>query len=234
MAPISFGIAPEPPFVLFRKQLRNFTLDALYGKKFILTSRLKEWFLERGADSSPAPINRLLHYAYRARLKQSPDIPISAERIAIDSLLIFSILLEIDHGDLIDRFQEHSKVDSKLPFNKAELELWLHENKIPSSSSEEQESLARRFYDIQWKYSLKPFQLGDGKAHPPQCILPICQRKEINKKGATAHLWEIEVPEEFVGETLRGRVENSRYLSEHNNGWVGATHFTYTVQDVSD
>ena len=222
MAPTSSGKATESPFDDFRKQLRACTLDALHGKQFVLISRLKEWFSSRTTPSSSTQLQKLLWKVYHEHLKISPGLPINEDSISRDSLLIFSILLDVDHGDLIQKFRKHSWVDSKLPFHKPELVLWLHDHEIPTRKREDQESLAERFLSTQWKYSVLPFQLGDEKTHPQQCILPICQRQTINKKGATADLWEIEVPEEFVGDTLRESVQNSKYASQKGYGTVSA------------
>jgi hypothetical protein len=52
-------------------------------------------------------------------------------------------------------------------------------------------------------------------------VIPICRKEKINNKGGTAPLWQIEVPEEFVGPRLRDVIPSARFFDLNDNGgWV--------------
>ena len=204
----------------FTNKLREYTTKGVCGRPFVFVERLIQWLKsDGGAGGSQA--SRLLAAAYP---KADPTfLPITTEQLcdrAEGCLLIFSILLQLDWGDLIDEFWRREKVDKNLPIDLNWLRNTFKELRLPKFDADE---LAFRFDYFQWKYCPARFDLNKGWTFIPKRIIPICRRVEINQKGGTAQLWEIEVPEEFVGKKLREVVKESRYDHEGGNGPVSQT-----------
>ena len=207
MAPTTAQSHPTIPD--FGGALESCTLKSYDGRRFILVSKLKKWLNSPLQDSTATHIQILLRSAYEKQFA-----PVTTNDICSDFLLVFSILLEIGQGHLIEAFLNHSLNDHKLPFNITSLKQTLEAERAQNGDTAIKREVLEAFDGVQWKYCAPSFQLEAKQVHPPQCILPICRRKTINEKGGTAHLWEIEVPEEFVGKSLREKVENSGYEGE--------------------
>mgnify|MGYP001581328653 FL=1 len=80
--------------------------------------------------------------------------------------------------------------------------------KISMSNADE---LVDGFDKLQWKFCPAIFEMGMGREFQENEILPFCKKEKINEKGATAELWQIEIPEEFVGPKLRAVVKDGKY-----------------------
>lgn len=73
-------------------------------------------------------------------------------------------------------------------------------------------SLIDEFLKLQFHYSPAKFNLYQGADWDDEhTVVPICEKNSINKKGGTAELWQIAVPEEFVGHKLRDISSGSRF-----------------------
>lgn len=212
-----------PATTEFCNRLEAFTLEALHRRHFVLTITLQQWLRSTVPNTTYSQIEGLLQEAYHDRREIKPSLPVTSESVSRDSLLVFSILLEIGYGHLIDRFRDHSFVDRNLPIHDAKLRSWLQTEEIADFDKADRDTVANLFDKAQWKFCAPHFHLDDAFTYPHQRILPIHRRKRINDKGGTAQLWEIEVPEEFVGESLKPQVENSCYNSLGQYGKVSAS-----------
>ena len=185
---------------------------AACGRHFICVEKLKSWMYPQ--------VEGLLDAAYRRQ--NYPGLPIhprTVRRRDNDSLLVLSILLELDRGDLIDSFYELGLV-AKLPVDLATLKARLRgDNKMSDS---EAESLAERFDEKQWRYCAEKFYLDARRNYvSSNQIIPISRKEAINTKGGTATVWQIEVLEEFVEESLRSVVSTSRFKRPNDDlGYV--------------
>jgi hypothetical protein len=166
---------------------------------------LKQWLLSKG-DLGASNLDLLLDYAYSDRT-MLPIEPAQLSRVEEPCLLVFSILLDIDLGNLIHEFHRMGFTDKGLPFDIHRLEVaWarIPVIKFPSES-------ARAFFERQWVYCPLIFSLDMGRDLPTQMALPILRRQRINAKGSTSTIYEIVVLEEFVDSALRQVVVNSRF-----------------------
>lgn len=205
----------EAAVAAFKLQLKGCTTEDYLGRPYIRRSRLLAWF------KSPVPghpgttqAGRLLAAAYRDRVNQ-PVQPITKEKLCDGEdrcLLVFSIFLELDRGQLINRFVRQGKVDKHLPITLADLKNTL----TKMGHTRDLEELAVSFHSIQWRYCAPIFELNITRDFPRNQILPIRRKREI-ATGGTAQLWQIEVLEDFVGPQLRLAVQGSRY-DDPNDG----------------
>lgn len=202
----------------FSDKLHSYTRQAVCGRPYVLVAKLTQWLRSKvNPPAGTTQVSRLLFAAYRA--SRSPGLPITPETCSVgDSscLLVFSILLVIDRGDLIDYFHRHNIVDKHLP-----VPLLLLKERLDGFSDAEQ--IAVLFDNVQWRFSPATFELHVGHTHLMNTIIPICKKSEINDKGGTAKLWQIEVQEEFIGPKLKDAVSKSRFnvdLSSNEPDWV--------------
>jgi hypothetical protein len=136
---------------------------------------------------------------------------------------VFSILLQIGWGDLIHLFRSHEIFDSSLPVVLFTLKDIFREM-IRYLQLEDQispDALAEDFNNQQWSFCPAIFREGEFDFVQNR-IIPIFSKEKINTKGGTATLWQIEVLEEFVHESLRKIFEESAYDDEDDQmGKVG-------------
>jgi hypothetical protein len=206
----------------FRAKLRDCTVHAACGRNYVRTAMLTNWLRDKaGPGSNTTRAARLLRAAYRDRI--GPGLPISSEELSSGEaccLVVFSILLELRLGQLVDRFQRLGIVDMRLPVDLLSLQDKVSAMDLPKTEGG-WKGLAERFDDMQWRFCPARFDHRVGREHPKNMILPIFKKEEINDKGGTACLWQIAVQEEFVGQKIRDAVRNSRFYDRRDNfGWV--------------
>lgn len=198
------------PIAAFNAVLANHTKKAACGRSYVLVSKLRLWLKSNvpSGGENRTQASRLLAYAYRS-WDNKPSLPITPEALTDshnECLLIFCILLELDRGHLIHRFCRRNRLDKHLPIPLQSLRDTAA--KISSSNLNE---LADGFNNLQWKYCPAIFDMGMGREFQEEQVLPFCKKEAINEKGATAQLWQVEIPEEFVGLKLRAVLKNGKY-----------------------
>lgn len=185
-------------------------MQATCGRDYVLVAKLKQWMRSQVVSGdSKTQASCLLKFAYRHIY--GPGLPVSVNLISDgeDScLIIFSILLELNYGRLIDHFLRRGIVDKQLPIDLGRLRAQMRTADLGLTDTEK---LVVDFEANQWRFCAAKFDLDMGRDYVKNMIIPICRKKTINDKGGTAKIWEIEVQEEFVGDTLRNAVLNSGY-----------------------
>ena len=196
----------------FEDKLGEYTRTAVCGRPFILIDKLQVW-LRSQATPTVTHIERQVFAAYR---HQSLPLPF---RFSIFNpgkdccLLIFSILHTFGRGDLIDCFSEEGKTDSKLPLLASDVEGIF---RTANASN-----LAAVFLEKQHRFCPARFDFQKKANWNKDVVIPICSKEPINE-GGTAHLWLINVPEEFIEESLRKESIGSRFDagSKEDPDWV--------------
>ena len=122
-------------------------------------------------------------------------------------LLVFSILLFIGRGDLIDLFRSAKIVDQNLETSShyyKELRDELNQNNIAGV-----DSIIADFEREKWPFCPAKLKLNmEEKYHGGQYILPYVRRKKINK-GGTAVVSKVTIQEDMVPEELRKELSQS-------------------------
>jgi hypothetical protein len=207
----------------FKATLRNCTVQAACRRSYIRTSKLTEWLKGRVGSNSQASL--LLEAAYRRR--EQPNPPVSSEEISSGGnccLLVFSILLELGLGELIDRFQRLSIVDRRLPIDRQTLQTELQAMETGPNQLPDAASLAEQFDSMQWRYCPAMFEFRVGLDHGHNKVIPFVKKETINNKGGTAQLWQVAVQEEFLDDKMRKAVSNSRFHDAKDGfGWVSSS-----------
>jgi hypothetical protein len=205
----------------FKNMIKACEVKGACNRQFIRVEKLKQWLKDH--------LEGLLESAYhsRSQSRTRPGLPIDARSILepeVCSLLVFSILLEHGQGNLIHRFYEQDLVDSKLPIDLNKLKTLYDSWGVPDA-----DSCAEKFNKEQWRFCPAKLRYANSRGFFPSHIIPITRKEEINKKGGTATLWQIEVLEEFVAHDLRKEVSSSKFDNKKDGfGPVGDILFHLT------
>lgn len=210
----------------FKQKLGTLTKTAACGREFVLVQELMDWLGEPGVPR----IAPLLHDAYKCDHNWAPIRP---DRISESeqTLLVFCILLDLGYGYLIDKFLEK---DMKLS---VETDMEAHITEHLQSEGIEYDQAAeigKRFEEARWRFCPAQFEFGVSHNYGKKRILPFLKRVPIDEgegKGGTANLWNISVPEEFVGCKLRRKVPSSKFRDE-DSGVVVRIHLLALISCV--
>ena len=192
----------------FRKTLKGCTVEASCGRPLVLVTRLTTWLMEKCEMEDYTQVERLLDAAYQERTATSPGLPIKKDNICDNndsSLKLFCILLDLGRGELIHELTRREKTDKNFP---TELPRLID---VFRFLGEEATSVAASFDHLQWKYFPAILERNTGKEYHQNRVLPFTKIVEINSKGGTAQLFQVEVLEDFVGPNLRDEMKRFRY-----------------------
>lgn len=222
----------EHPLTDFLRTLDKHTLTTAPEagrRKYVRTIKLVGWWnsiVVVGRDTTTQAA-RLLEYAYRDKQQFRFSNPTGDKTLgrhsskAKSSILIFSILLELGHGDLIHYFQHRNRTDENLPIDRRELKDYFDEI-THDNRTNDNETLAERFFEKQWKYCAVKFDGADFRSLERHAIIPIHRKELITGKGGTSTLWQIEVLSDFVGNELKAVASNSEYTPDEDPEGLGS------------
>ncbi|KAF2400193.1 hypothetical protein EJ06DRAFT_420275 [Trichodelitschia bisporula] len=202
----------------FRHKLdKDFTVRPVGRQPFVLTEKLRSWLREPVEHNGRRITNaeKLLQAAHSKR-QGRPVIPVTAAHITMGDkccLLIFCILLNINHGHLIGHFwQSKQGFDFYLPMTTPHILSILDDNRIRGG-----DEIARSFVEEQSRFCPVSFDLGEivrSKQKPGsemQRIMPICEREWIRTEDGV-QLFRILVQEDFIGHRL-SKAQNGNLIA---------------------
>ena len=206
-------MADESILEQYTSKLDEYTRRAACGRHFVLVNRLQDW-LRSPVEGDATYADRLLQCAYSNR--PSPGIPMTSDKLKPGDdccLLVFCILQKIGRGHLIDVFSRKDKIDRSLPISQKDLKA--------IADDVNDADLLCKFSKLQHRFRPARFNLHGRIEWDEDMVVPIYRKYSI-KKGGTAQLWQIDIPEEFVGQTLRDVSSGSRFNagSEEAPDWV--------------
>ncbi len=192
------------------------TETAVCGRQFVLVEKLQAW-LRSSCSTVATYADRLLRVAYRNR-PNSNFQPVTSDIFKPGyncCLLVFCILQLLKCGSAIQTFSVCQKVDRLLPMRQETInEMFrnadIHDQDIPS-----------KFFELQYRFTPAKFELHTTNRWDRHTVIPIQEKNPI-KEGGTAQLYQIDIPEEFVGEAMRRVCAGSRFneASTESPDWV--------------
>ena len=201
----------------FQDMLKRCTKVAVCGRHFILVDKLQKWLRTAKDPSDPegtTHLDLLLDEAFGSR--DLPGLPVDSNALLPGDnccLLIFCILQQIGCVKALPFFSRIGNVDRLLPLRLD----WVRDTFQAACKDDwdlqaKSSSLIDEFFKLQYQYSPAKFNLYHSADWDDEHkVVPICEKNAINKKGGTAELWQIAVPEEFVDHTLRDISSGSRF-----------------------
>ena len=214
----------------FEGRLKEYTRTAACKRRFVLVEKLLDW-LRSSVEPRVSHADRLLHVAYSKRTV--PGLPITIEKFQPGNdccVLVFCILHMLDCENKIDVFVRRRKIDRLLPLR------WDSVQDTFRAAGVENQDLPSRFYELQYLFCPAKFEMYGADDWGQEVVIPI-STKNLIKKGSTRELWQISVPEEFVGPRLRHIASGSRFDNNYGSGkesdWVCApTAYLLQVPDL--
>jgi hypothetical protein len=206
----------------FEKSLEKFTVKPAHkhGRSYVLSQSLVKWLTSPWPGHTFTQADRL----HKAVYHKVPGFdPISAEQLSTEPngcLLVFSILLVLHEGVLVDRFQRRGIVDSQIPMSLERLQKGIRGMEL---SEAEASNLANDFYAKQWLFCPIIIFRNMDRYYEKEHIMPICQKQKINDKaGSATGIYLIEIQEQFVDNNLRAvavkyqdKKDGFGYVSRH-------------------
>ncbi len=208
----------EPILEEFRGKLELYTQEAICGRKFVLVEKLQNW-LRSPWNGKVTPANRLLRVAYKDRPEFRPLTDEIFKPGDNCCLLVFCILQLIECESAIEAFCTNQKDDRLLPMRLDTIQATFRSAHIQDPDA------PSKFFELQHRFKPARFELHAIKNWDQDTIIPIVRHNPI-KAGGTAKLYQIDVPEEFVGEKLRYVCAGSRFNAASNRSpdWVRYLH----------
>ncbi|KAF3053232.1 hypothetical protein E8E11_000162 [Didymella keratinophila] len=202
----------------FKTKLRGkeFSVTAVDGRVYVLVDKLQKWLRAPAGSDSPeyrsaTNIHLLAHAAHFGSCDSGAFSPLPREPASIAEpgrnccLLVFSILLDLDRGGLLDTFAHHDIRDKGLPIALSELKHKLR-------NIEDGDQIANEFNARQWSFCPAYFSEHMDEGYFEDHIIPVCRTQKINS-GGTADVWQICVQREFVDAHLRRQLEGDAHAS---------------------
>jgi hypothetical protein len=221
-------IIMEIPLQSFNQEIQKHSIHSVSGRSFVLTRKLKSWLNSAVDGLRPQTV---LESLYNSIVSIQGSGHLITPPWKSDSVLIFCILLELGLVHLLEEFATNGISDKSLPIDEHDL------CALAQNLSHEDDSLADRFFEIQWRYCAPIFDLDGIYEWRQGTVIPICSQNLI-AEGRTAKVYEIAVPEDFIGQRLAHEFPHCRrYLDSDLNiypGWVSRilSNFPLWMQEI--
>ena len=147
-------------------------MQAQCGRLYVLVWQLTNWLKSKRPETETTQANILLRAAYYRNQPKILFLPPEAHQIQAEKnccLIIFSILLKLDLGHLVDHFQRWGQFDVHLPINRS-----LLQQKFKNISVSNAPKLAMRFDEMQWRFCPAILELGMSREFGGDRVMPIC------------------------------------------------------------
>ena len=108
----------EPAIRDFKTKLKQYTMQAQCGRPYVLVWQLTNWLKSKRPETETTQTGILLWAAYDRNQPKILFLPPETYQIQTEKnccLIIFSILLQLDLGHLVDHFQRWGQFDVHLP-----------------------------------------------------------------------------------------------------------------------
>ena len=202
----------ETPLHLLNLGIRTHSTLSVSGKRFILTRRFKSWLNSIADGMGRQTVLERLFFNTVGTNNISGHL--ATPPWQSNSVLVFCVLLQLSVAHLLHDFSTSGISDSLLPLEK-------HDVRALFKSLESlNEKLADEFFEMQWQFCAATLELDQDHEWPPEMILPICAQNLI-AQGRTAEVFEVAIPEDFIGENLAKAFPNCRHEDpDICPGWV--------------
>jgi hypothetical protein len=207
--------------------------------QFVHVAQFEDWIQNKDTNDTTRVIDRLLN-ALHDKMQPRQTFPFAADKVlggADRCVLVFGILLKLNHGELIDLFYGANIVDRYLhlpdlghQMNELRTEL-VDKNVFKLLGYEERKEKANTviagFEKARWAFCHPPLTLHmENNFSGSKFIIPFCRYEAVNNKGGTATVFGASIQREFItDEPLAKALQKSLY-KDQDFGEVGLSHST--------
>ena len=193
--------------------------------QFIRTASLYRWMEHKEDDESKTNVERLLEEV-NAIPVLFPDSILKGEKRCV---LVFSILLKQDRGNLIYIFQSAGIIDEHLGVSHYKLSGL--EEKLKDKKISDFDTIINRFERQKWEYCPARLELDMNKTFEDRLRLPFCERKKVNNKGGETIDFQVIVQEEFLSDKFKKSLGIP--FKTQKFGPVSTTDLIFFIEDVN-
>ncbi|KAF2490635.1 hypothetical protein BU16DRAFT_622209 [Lophium mytilinum] len=185
------------------------------GKQFfVATEKLAEWMLRKDPHRSSPNAAKLLLEAYRRNHRETFQPEFSVPIFTGDKrcILVFSILLTLDIGDLVDIFQRARIYDKNLAFaHRCYKDL---EEELKMRNIQDVARIIIKFEEAKWSYCPARISMDMEERFHRGTILPFCRRQRVNTEGGTAEVYRVSLQEDLVPDEMKKIIRRSKHVDK--------------------
>jgi hypothetical protein len=188
---------------IFKEKLgREWRRETVCRSGFIDTSKLTEWMLSSEDGHKTTNVGRLLQEVNEKSVHRAHDgfRDTASESILYGDdrcLLVFSVLLQIGHGDLVDLFQIVRINDHVLSY--ADRFYNDLRSEFGRQNIQQGDRIIEQFERAKWSYCPALIKLYKSSQFPEgQWILPFAKMEKITEKGGTAGVWQVLIQKDCI------------------------------------
>lgn len=205
-----------------QKLHREWYNNAVCGRRFVNHYKLLAWMAKTDTNETGKNVGRLLRELHQLRTNK-PLFYDSSIKIATSenpALLVFGILLELGHGNLIHAFRNANIIDKHLESAPLYYEDLEHELEKDHLAAAEIEGIIRDFDVKRWSFNPVTINYDMSRSlRGGQWVLPFLKKESINDKGGTAEVYQVLIQEDYINAALRDAIKKSRF-HDKDLGWV--------------
>lgn len=186
---------------------------------------IKQWWRRKTSETSDQ--TKLLRLLDEMPPASHRTFPLEPQRLFFgkpSGLIVFSLLLKHDRGNLMDRFYDSGINDNHLTIvSDRTLRRSLREIKPQS----EVDVVLQEFNEHKWQFCPLELTLGMSQSlHDTKVVPPFCHKIKMGEKGGTASIYWVAVKKEFISDDyLKAAIKDSLY-SDPDYGEVSFTSTT--------
>ncbi|OQU97590.1 Protein kinase domain-containing protein isoform 2 [Cladophialophora immunda] len=185
--------------------------DTYSGRHCIKTKQVQQWMKTVQDGHASNNLTRLITEVWRPR--HNSNFPPSAESVSSGddcAIIVFSVLLDIGCGGLLDLFIEADIKDATLSITSAEHHWTSLEQSLRRAGVPNTDRVVEAFKKRKWSFCPVIIKRRMHKDYGGECVFPFCKREPANGKGGTAEVFQVLVPAECMAEDLKESLQASR------------------------
>ena len=223
MAAAALPAGPSNLLSEFRQKLAgSWRQNTACGRYYIKTDKLQKWMVSIAPGSNATNLKRLLDEVWRSQARRISIFRPSATAISTGeerTIIVFSILLAIGHGYLVDVFRQANIIDNILTYVSEEHNYQPLAGELRRHGVSEVDTIINHFKKKKWSFCpviLKRDLHGDYRG----CgwVLPYCKRELIHE-GGTAEVFQVLVHEDYLSSDLK-EILKASIVEDGNLGQV--------------
>jgi hypothetical protein len=182
---------------------------------YINTESLTKWMLRQDTDKRSTHAALLLLESYHRNHRETfqPAFSNSIFTGPDRCILVFSILLTLDKGDLVSVFRQAKIVDKNLEFADTFYEELKYD--LGMKGVNDADRIITEFEKAKWSYCPAPIRMDmQEKFHGGKWILPFCRRQSVNTKGGTAEVYQVCLQEDLVPDDMKKKIWRSKHVDK--------------------
>lgn len=180
-------------------------------RRIVHVAAMKQWWRRKVSETSEQ--TKLLTVLDEMPEADYPQFPLKPQKLFNErrsGLVVFSLLLDLDRGYLMDNFYDSGIVDDHLTLAREKI---LRGNLDRIMPRDQVDAVLQDFHMQKWQFC--PLELSldmSHSLHDTLVVPPFCHKIKMGDKGGTASIYWVAVQEDLISdEKLRTAIQDSLY-----------------------